>query len=218
MDTSTPWLASPDATWLREALERIRSTGVTSADFYPFWNAAGRRLGRTPVALSAADETAFAFSPRGWGADEYGRALILVTAFEVEPRDRHVALVDGLFRTGELREQRALLRVLSHLPSPERFVTVGVEAVRSNATAVIEAIACDNSYPRDHFDEDAFNQMVLKCLFVGLSLPRVRGLESRRTLELVRMVTAYASERRTAGRAIPKDALLVMEGETDAPV
>lgn len=197
MNTSTPWLASPDASWLREALDTIRSTGVTSAGFYPFWSAAGRRLGR-------------------WGADEYGRALMLVTAFEVEPHNRHVALVEELFRTGELREQRALLRVVSHLPSPERFVPIAVEAVRSNATAVIEAIACDNSYPKDHFEEDAFNQMVLKCLFVGLSLQRVRGLESRRTSELVRMITAYASERRAAGRAIPDDALLLMEGTSDA--
>ncbi len=128
-------------------------------------------------------------------------------------------MVERLYVTGELREQQAVLRALPHLPAPERFLGVAVEAVRHNATSVIGAIACDNAYPAAHFPEAAFNQMVLKSLFVGLPLARIVGLPARTGAELRRMVQGYVSERRAAGRSIPDDAALILEGEdAHAPV
>jgi hypothetical protein len=74
---------------------------------------------------------------------------------------------------------------------------------------VFEAIACDNAYPAKYFPDAAFFQMVLKALFVGAPLGKVVGLRERTTDELARMVDAYASERRAAGRPVPDDAKLV---------
>ena len=51
--------------------------------------------------------------------------------------------------------------------------------------------------------------MVLKCLFCEVRLARVEGLARRVTPELCRMVEAYASERRAAGRPGPEDVALV---------
>ncbi len=173
--------------WLEESLAEARRG---EGPFIRRWNAAGRKLG------ASADD---------------GRARLLRAALEVLPADEHVRLVEELYRTGELRERVALLKALPLLPAPERFVEVGVEAVRSNAVALIEAVACDNPYPGRHFSEEAFNQMVLKCLFNDLALGRIQGLPDRRTAELRRMVAAYASERRAAGRSVPDDAKLVLE-------
>ena len=53
------------------------------------------------------------------------------------------------------------------------------------------------------------HQMVLKALFVGAPVARIVGLAERTTDELVRMVEAYASERRAAGRPVPDDAKLI---------
>ena len=89
-------------------------------------------------------------------------------------------------------------------------MAVGVEAVRNHATPVVEAIACENTFPARHFSEEAFNQLVLKCLFSDLSLRRVHGLARRVTPELRRMVEAYANERRAAGRPVPEDAALIL--------
>jgi len=75
---------------------------------------------------------------------------------------------------------------------------------------VFEAIACDNAFPARQFADAALFQMVLKALFVGAPLARVDGLRERTTPELVRMVEAYASERRAAGRPVPEDAKLVI--------
>jgi hypothetical protein len=187
------------------------------------WSGAGRRLGKAALSLAPAEVAALRaagapFIPQGWGTDECGRAVLLVAALEGRAPERQQALVEELYRTGELRERQALLRVLPALAEPARYASLGAEAVRTNALPEIEALACDNPYPAAHFPEEAFNQMVLKCLFNGIPLARIVGLPARRTPELRRMVAAYAAERRAAGRPIPADAALVLEGGPDAPV
>jgi hypothetical protein len=177
------------------------------------WSGAGRRLGQTPIGPPTAAESALpelqADWPAGWGLDEYGRALLLLAVLDARLPEVHAALVHELFTTGDLRERQAVVRALPHLPEPERFVAIGVDAVRNNAVSVIEAIACENGYPARFFSEEAFNQLVLKCLFCEVRLGRVRDLARRVTPELRRMVAAYASERRAAGRPVPFDVDLI---------
>ena len=76
----------------------------------------------------------------------------------------------------------------------------------------LEAIACENPFPARHFEELAFNQLVMKSLFNGISLSRIEGLPARRSAELLRMVAAYASERRAAGRVVPEDVSYLLDG------
>jgi hypothetical protein len=204
---------SPEAAaWLAAALE-----DVTEPDrLAPRWSGAGRRLGKGALALDARElemlrAAQAPFVPQGWGADECGRALLLLRALEAVPREQHPALVEDLYRTGETRERQALLRVLAYLPEPARLTAIAVEAVRANVVPELEAIACENPFPARHFDELAFNQLVMKSLFNGVSLRRIEGLPGRRSAELRRMVANYASERRAAGRVVPEDVSFVLE-------
>ena len=64
----------------------------------------------------------------------------------------------------------------------------------------------------------AFNQMIMKAIFNGLPLRRVLALPGRNQAELRRMVGAYASERRAAGRSIPADVDFILGGTPDASV
>jgi hypothetical protein len=197
--------------WFRRALAEVRVQGGATDAFRTIWSGAGRRLGQGRIGGATDDERRLPFFPEGWGADELGRALLLQVALAARPPDAHVGLVEELFATGDLRERRAVVRTLSHLPQPERFVAIGVEAVRSNAALVVEAMSCDNAFPESHFPDAAFNQMVLKCLFCEVPLGRVVGLKRRVTPELRRMVASYAEERRVAGRIVPTDVVLVLE-------
>jgi hypothetical protein len=206
---------SPDAAaWFGQALADVAS--VREA-LYPRWSGAGRRLGRATLALTAAEEGRLLsarapFVPLGWGADELGRALLLLAGIGLAPAGEQGEVVDELYRTGEIRERQAVLRVLAYLPGPERFTALAVDSVRANVLSELEAIACENPFPQRHFPEPAFNQLVLKCLFNGIALARIQGLAARRGPELVRMVAAYASERRAAGRHVPEDVTLVLDG------
>jgi len=172
--------------------------------------AAGRWLGR--AAIHESDAAAITAAGLRWpvtGVDECGRAALVLAAIAALPGDAHVAFVRDLIRRGEVGERRAVLRVLAALPEPARFAELAVDACRSNVETVFAAIACDNDYPARHFPARAFDQMVLKALFIGAPLARVAGLSARTTAELVRMVDAYVSERRAAGRPIPADVELV---------
>jgi hypothetical protein len=95
------------------------------------------------------------------------------------------------------------------LRDPGRFLGTASGACRTNVIPVFEAIACHNPYPADHFGEDAFNQMVLKALFLGVRVVGIEGLRRRFNAELARMVEGYASERRAAGRVIPDDVAVI---------
>jgi hypothetical protein len=111
-----------------------------------------------------------------------------------------------LFEAGELGEQESVLRTLSLLPEPERFLETGLQAGRTNTRRVFEALACENPYPAAHFPELNFNQLVLKAIFMEVPVSRIEDLARRITPELRRMAAAYASERRAAGRTVPDDA------------
>lgn len=201
----SPWLAAEVA------------APFTRARFAAAFAGAARRVGRAPIALDA--ERAAALRDAGFalardgstGADECARAALVAAAIAALPADEHVALVSGLVRRGDLRERAAVLRVLACLPEPARFAALAIDALRTNALDVFAAIACDNPLPARCFDEHAFGQMILKALFVGAPLARVIGLGARTTPELVRMVEAFASERRAAGRDVPADAALILE-------
>lgn len=208
-------VGEPAATWFVAAVAAVRHDFT---QFGPRWSGAGRRLGRNPVALTAEEKARVPFPVDGWGLDELGRVLLLTTAMGALPVDRHVDVVEELYRTGELREQQAVVKALAHLPEPARFVAIAVDSVRSNALSLLEAIACDNPYPGSFFPDGAFNQMVMKALFNALPLSRISGFDRRRTEELVRMVRAWASERRAAGRTVPADAARIIEGGSDASV
>jgi hypothetical protein len=193
-------------TWLAE---QVAAAGEP-ARFAAAFAAAGRRLGRGEIRQAAA--AAITAAGLRWpvtGVDECGRAALVLAAVAALPDERHVPFVRDLVRRGEVRERQAVLRVLAALPAAARFVDIAVDACRSNVETVFAAIACDNDFPARHFPPPAFHQMVIKALFIGAPLARVAGLAERTTDELARMVDAYVSERRAAGRAIPDDVALI---------
>lgn len=145
-------------------------------------------------------------------ADEVARGLLLQLQV-ARANGNGLALVEERFRCADTRERQAILRALPWLDDPRRFVRLAVHACRTNVTPVFEAIACDNPYAADHFSDDAFHQMVLKAMFVGLPVARIVGLDRRRSAELRRMAEGYASERRAAGRPVPDDVALLTGGE-----
>jgi hypothetical protein len=160
--------------------------------------------------MLSADEAARAQLPpwvtgKDWRTFDLGRIALLVAALSSLPTREHIREVSRLVQHGEIGEQESLLRGLGLLPEAKRFVDVAVEACRTNANSVLEAIAADNPYPALHFPDLAFNQMVLKGVFMGMPAGRISGLADRASQELSRMALGYASERSAAGRSVPDD-------------
>lgn len=153
-------------------------------------------------ALADAQRLRPRWRPDLWGIDEAARvALILATRKGDEAS--FAARIERLCTIGELAEHVACLKGFAVFPRQPQLLVSARAAVRSSAQPVFEAIACHNPYPADHFDEASYNQMVVKCVFSGISIDTIVGLDERRNDELVRMMGDLVSERLAAGRMIP---------------
>ena len=166
---------------------------------------APRRLGKDDLALSQGDLAAAAtarpgWDPRGWSVDEAARILFLV-----EAGGRGAAFAKrftALCRTSDAGEAIALYRGLPLYPDPELLETQAAEGVRSNMRAIFEAVAHRNPFPRERFDQNRWNQMVVKALFIGSTMEPVQGLDERANPALAKILCDYAHERWAAGRPI----------------
>src|SRR5690625_5566400 len=103
-----------------------------------------------------------------------------------------------------MNEAVGLYQGIPVYPWPESLKLRAAEGVRSNITTVFNAIALDNPYPKEYLEQDPFNQIVLKALFVGSPLFRIVGLEERANATLARILVEYSQERRSAGRVVDR--------------
>ncbi|MEM8735272.1 MAG: EboA domain-containing protein [Planctomycetota bacterium] len=113
-------------------------------------------------------------------------------------------LLERLYQTADIREQQLIIRVLPLLKSQEHFVRVATEAARTNIVPVFSALALDNPFPQEHFNENQWNQMVLKAIFVGCDVRTIVGLHERHNSSLAETIFQYISERHSAQRSVPR--------------
>lgn len=197
-------LPAEAAAWLREAAARLEGGG-SDRDLYRDVSLVARRCGKAPLALSEAECAAAAaartgWSPADWRVDQAARVLLLLATGD--DGERFAARLDALCATADVDELVAFYRGLPLYPDPPRHRARAAEGVRSNMKVVFEAVAHHNPYPAEQLPEDAWNQMVLKTLFVGSALHPVQGLDARANPALARMLSDYAHERWAAKRAI----------------
>jgi len=137
-----------------------------------------------------------------WSVDQWAR-LYLLLHLPAPDGPSLVSALDALFRSADVAEAVAMYQALPCLSFPEAHMKRAREGLRSNQKPLCAAVALDNPYPATYFAEDAWNQMMLKCLFVALPLHRVQGVDRRCNMTLSEMLIDYARERRSAARPIP---------------
>jgi hypothetical protein len=205
---------APDARrWLEaSAMEIAGGAGVER--FCALFSLAARHARRVPLAPSTEERGAAARLVEGWNPERWNlletARVALVLARPDLAGDGVVHALGEAFRYADEGELCALLRSLALLPGAERFLWRAGEGCRSNMRSVFEAAALDTPYPALRFDDLAWNQCVIKCLFVGAPLWRLWGLDARLSPELARMALDLADERRSAGRPVPHELWLCL--------
>ena len=116
--------------------------------------------------------------------------------------DTHHVHLSRLLETAEVDEQVAIYAALPLLPYPEQWITPARNGLRTNITKVFDAIALHNPFPADYLSQDAWNQMVLKAVFMGRPLYQIWGLDQRTNAPLARMLVDFAHERWAADREV----------------
>jgi hypothetical protein len=199
---------APDALqWLSAEVDRQRAA-VDERRLAIALGLTSRKIARVDLSLTP-DEVATAhrlragWQPGLWSADEAARILILMASHAGDDR-AFAARVDRLCSTAEVTEYIAYLKGFAIFPAPKLLYARAREGVRTAITPVFAAIACHNPYPFGHFDDDAWNQMVVKCVFNGVPIETIVGLQERRNPEVVQMLRDLVAERQAASRPLPE--------------
>lgn len=164
-----------------------------------------RRIGKADLSVGPEDRAAAeaarpGWDQTGWSTDQAARIWLLLEAGGIG--EAFAVRLKTLFSSADVAETIAFLRGLPLFPDPERHLFLAREGARSNMRPVFEAVAHRSPYPREMFDENAWNHMVLKALFVGAALWPIQGLDERANPELARILRDYAHERWAAGRPV----------------
>ena len=108
-------------------------------------------------------------------------------------------------------EKQSLVLGLSLLDAKGKYVDDIVDLKRTNSVELLAALALNNDYPAQFFNEPDFNQLVLKSLFCNIDISSITRLSERLNPELTRMTTDYREELIAANRAIPVSLPLAIE-------
>jgi hypothetical protein len=193
--------------WLEQKQTQIAS-GAAERVFFTAFSAVPRYLGKqslqlTSQDLEAAQEIVPGWYPSNWSVDQAGRALLLLALPQNDAEgDEATSTLDKVFSSADMGELVALYQSLPLLPHPELHRQRAAEGIRSNMSNVFQSIALQNPYPANYLDNAAWNQMVLKAVFVGSPLHLIWGLDRRANPELAKMLSNYAHERWAAKRSV----------------
>jgi hypothetical protein len=191
--------------FIEAKVKTAREDGALAGFFLAF-STMSRKLGRADLALSATElaraaEARVGWQPGGWNVAQAARTLLLLALPSPDPA-AYRGTFDQLCEDADLGELVAAYQALPLLPHPAEHRARAAEGIRSNMNAVFEAVALRNPYPSESLDPAAWNQLVLKCLFVGSPLYLVYGLDGRANTDLAKMLCDYAHERWAAHRPV----------------
>jgi hypothetical protein len=191
----TPRLTAEATAWLTEARGKVSADPAGIRVLFP---GVGRRCGRGP--LPGMGE---------WTVDDAARTLLIAALSLTGPA--LTKEIEDLYRFGDANEKRGVLRALSIVDPGDEALPIVRDALRTNDTRLIAAAL--GPYGARRLDAAAYRQGVLKCVFTGIPLAGISGIDSRADDELVRMLREFAEERRAAGRPVPDDVWLVVPEE-----
>jgi hypothetical protein len=159
------------------------------------------QLELTDNASREADIICTGLKPHLWTLAQAARILMLVS-LPHDSIDEYTGILDNLFSAADVDELVALYSALPLLPYPDKHIFRAQEAIRSNMTIVFDSAALNNPFPAMHFDENSWNQMVLKAVFIGRSINDICNFDQRRNEKLAKMLVDYARERWAAKRPV----------------
>jgi len=199
------WLKSrldPKAlAWLDEK-SVVFSKGTESKSIFTAFSSVSRFFGKGSLHLNSEEQrnanvTVTNWLPRDWTLAEAGRVylLLLLPATEASAK-----LIQQIYDTADVGEAVTLQKSSAVLPCPLLHMAWARDGIRSNIQLVFEAISLNNPYPALYFDEIGWNQLVVKTLFMGISIHQIVGLDARHNKALAGMFLDLAHERWAAGR------------------
>ncbi len=192
--------------WLDDEIAALRGEFNQRRFYFAFSGVSRRFDKRRRVSVAEADLAILqglgpGISVEGWDEFRLARVVLLLVLAE-QPDTVYQETLGKVLGSADLREQVAIYSAIPLLPEPGFLVGLAREASRTNIVDVFDAIALDNPFPAAHFPEEAWNQLVLKSLFINRPLYRMMGIDERANATLAEMLSNLAHERWAAGRPV----------------
>jgi len=191
--------------WFSQQAETLESEGPGRKLFLAF-SSAPRFAGKNILNVSdqeykLAQQIREGLQPQYWTIDQAIR-IYFILLLPASSAAEHKKWIIELFDTADMGEQAAIFASLPLLPYPTQYRDLASEGVRTNMTVVLESIGLGNPYPADYMEDNAWNQLFLKCVFTDRTLYKIIGIKRRANTELARIISDYAHERWAAGREV----------------
>ncbi len=196
-------LPPADFTWLQGKAQSL-AMGMGDPELFMAFSQALRHSGKAPLAATAeeqamAESLVAGWDLRDWTLDITARAWLMASLPDLPGAPQRLL---SIHQTADLGEHLALVKALFLAPRCREAMHIAREGLRSNMKTVFIGITSHNPYPALYFDENAFNQMVVKCLFVDVPLREITGLDARANPTLRQILVDLALERWAADRPV----------------
>ncbi|MDT0651111.1 EboA domain-containing protein [Autumnicola edwardsiae] len=191
--------------WLDEQEDKLRNNFQLSS-FYIAFSSTSRFIRKESLIFSEeqlieADRIRNGFQPQYLSLLQSVRIYLLLMLPHKDTQ-KYTSNLQRLHETADMDEQVTLYCALPLFPYPEELSKSAAEGIRTNITDVFDAIALNNPYPADYLNQQAWNQMILKAVFMQRPLYRIYRAEERANPELAEMLIDFAHERWAANRKV----------------
>jgi hypothetical protein len=191
--------------WLLQQKEKI-AMEASYLKFYMAFSQASRYFKKQLLSLSEKDkekanQLVKGFSPASWDQLQTARSYLLLHFEENDP-STWVKALNKLFETADMHEQQSLYAAIPLMPFQKEMTERAIEGLRTNISSVFDAVALNNPFPSKYFDERAWNQMVIKAIFLQRPLYQIQNANIRANHNLAKILTDFAHERWAAGRKV----------------
>ncbi len=192
---------TPILEWMDEKLDKIIRASSARELYLAYSLLASKLASDKPLVYPQEGELSDYLKKHSATQLEIGRLYLLVQILQAKP-DFFSVPVLNIIQIADKEELITFLKYLVLLPNASFFKPSAVEALRTNIGPVFDAIAMNNPYPQLFFNEQEWNQMYLKAVFIQRKLEDIVGVDEMANADLARIISDYAHERLAASRTI----------------
>lgn len=154
------------------------------------------------------EELYLGFTQSNWDLQQLCRSLLMTHL----PLHQNIEIIKNLAEMAAIKELVCLYKGLYFLKNAPDFVLLVQEGIRTNMLAVFDAIVLANPFAAKYLPIDAWNQLVLKAVFMGRPLYQIIDLDLRKNEKLALIVHDYIHERWSAGRLVSPEIWRLVAG------
>ncbi|MGX1930146.1 EboA domain-containing protein [Flagellimonas sp. 2504JD4-2] len=147
------------------------------------------------------------FDENAWTKRDLVRVYLMLSLIQ----DDNGQVIKSFFTMAEMNELVALYKGLFFLDNAKEFTAQVKEGIRTNMVNVFDAICLGNPYAAEYLDEAAWNQLILKAVFMERPLFKIHNIDKRKNKALAEMLQDYVKERWAASRDVTPEIWRMMD-------